>query len=72
MGKSSYATGLVHSSYGAVTATVVPAGTGFVHFGAGQLMAEACDAFQFYFKWTVSAGPFGEYPEFFIVTETLN
>ena len=71
MGKSAYNTGLVHPNYGAVTAKVIASATKYVHFGAGQLLADACDAFQFYFQWTVSAGSFGEYPEFFIVTERL-
>jgi hypothetical protein len=71
MGKSAYNTGLVHSSYGAITANVIASGTKYVHFGAGQLLADACDAFQFFFQWKVAAGSFGEYPEFFIVTERL-
>ena len=71
MGKSAYNTGLVHPTYGAITANVIASATKYVHFGAGQLLADACDAFQFYFQWKVSAGSFGEYPEFFIVTERL-
>lgn len=70
MGAKAYATGIVHPNYGGITANVLAAG--YYHFGAGELLEEACDAFQFYFQWTVSAGSFGEYPEFFIVTELVN
>lgn len=69
MGADKYVTGLVHSTYGAVTANVL--GASYVHYEAGQLLKDACDAFYFDFKWTVSAGSFGEYPNLFIVQQVL-
>jgi hypothetical protein len=69
MGADKYATGLVHSSYGPITANVL--GATYSHFEAGQLLNIACDAFYFNFKWTVSAGSFGEYPNLFIVEKVL-
>ena len=70
LGADKYATGLVHPSYGAITANVV--GATYSHFEAGQLFENiACDAFYFNFEWTVSAGSFGEYPNLFIVEKVL-
>lgn len=69
LGSTKYVTGIVHASYGGITANVVSAG--YYTFGAGQLLEQECNAFQFNFKWTVSAGSFGEAPNLFIVTEVL-
>lgn len=73
MGAAKYATGLVYSSYGAITANVLKDYTGYYHFEAGELelMQSACDAFQLCFKWTVTAGSLGEYAVYFIPTEVL-
>ena len=69
MGADKYATGLVHSTHGAITANVV--GASYDHWEAGKLLEVACDAFYFDFKWTVSAGSFGQYPNLFIVQKVL-
>lgn len=69
LGAEKYATGLVHPTYGAITANTV--GALYAHFNAGELLNVACDAFYFTFKWTVSAGSFGEKPNLFIVEKVL-
>lgn len=69
MSAKKYATGITHPSYGAITANIL--GAAYSHFAAGELMETECDAFLLDVEWTVSAGPFGEYPLFFIVTEVL-
>ena len=69
MGAEKYASGLVHATYGAITANVM--GASYGHYEAGQLLDVACDAFYFDFKWTVSAGSFGQYPNLFIIQQVL-
>lgn len=69
MSATKYAVGLNHASYGAVTANIL--GAIYTHFDAGQLLETECDAFYINVKWTVSAGSFGEYPLFFIVTKVV-
>lgn len=58
--KAAIATGYVDKTYGAVTATPTSCG-----WSADD------DAFVFVFEWTVSAGSFGEYPQYVYNIEKL-
>ena len=69
LGADKYASGLIHPNYGAITANTVSAM--YAKFAAGELLKDSCEGFYFNFKWTVSAGSFGEYPNIFIVMEVL-
>lgn len=56
--KAAIVTGIVHSSYGAITATPVSAS---YNEKGGYL--------QFNFNWTVSAGSFGTYPNYYFLAK---
>lgn len=64
----SYSTGIYHSSYGYITAVYENSSYGVI---PADYLGEELEGFTFNFKWTVSAGSFGSYPEFFIIEQTL-
>lgn len=74
MGANSYPTGVPYSSYGPVTAAVVAGCATYGNIPADELYegSPALPGFIFDFKWTVSAGSFGQgYPQIYAITKVL-
>lgn len=66
MGATKFPTGMPYGDYGEVSGDTSDAKSNFVFIPKGGDNGE--DIFWFDFKWTVSAGSFGIYPEIFTVT----
>ena len=62
-----YTTGYVHPTYGMVSAVTTDEKSVF-GFMPGAWEDDGSDVFYFGFKWTVSAGSFGIYPDYFVVS----
>ena len=65
-----YTTGYSHPTYGMVSAVTTDKDSEFLFLKGGY--TDGSDVFYFGFKWTVSAGTFGIYPDYFIVASYLD